>query len=226
MQDYSRAVVTHLRLSGALPDIVQIGNETRNGLLYGSGPNESGPERATRLLSAGLRGVREGAYPAASPRTMIHVPDSQDTKFVQRYFQALQTHAANVHPTIPLDFDLIGLSYYPGDPWDRKTGFEPWKRTHLIETMQYVAAVLYKPVMVVETSWPQTGEPAVMPGTPEFPLTPQGQVQFYRALLRAVHAVPNGLGVGVVLWGPDMPDRNSVFDRRGNALPAVRVLGN
>ena len=77
----------------------------------------------------------------------------------------------------------------------------------------------------METSWPQAGRKRDLPGTPEFPLTPDGQVQFYQALIRAVRAVPGDMGLGVVPWDQDSLNWDSVFDARGNALPAVRVLG-
>ena len=235
VQDYSRDVIAHLRQNGAMPDIVQIGNETRNGLLYGSGLNGAGPrpgggfweqgkggiDRAVRLFAAGLAGVREGAAPHAPPLTMIHIPDGQDTGFVRWYFSTLDAHSQ----TTPLHFDMIGLSYYPGEPWDKKAGYEPWHLAHLTETMQYLATTQHKPIMVVETDWPQAGSPQEMPGVPEFPFTPDGQVQFYRALVGAVRAVPNGLGAGVVVWEPDALKWPSVFDAKGNALPAVRALG-
>lgn len=91
--------------------------------------------------------------------------------------------------------------------------------------MNYIATTLHKPVMIVETTWPHEGKPGDMPGTPEFPFTSQRQAQFYRALIRALYAVPDGLGVGVVAWNIDTLNWDSVFDAQGNALPAVRVLG-
>lgn len=228
--DYSRDVIAHLRRNGALPDIVQIGNETKNGLLYGTETQPGGGfwehtpggwGRAVQLFRAGLDGVREGARPAKPPLTMIHIPDGQDTEFVKGYFKTLADHAGPA----TLGFDLVGLSYYPSDPWDRKAGFDAWRLSHLTDTMNYVATTLHKPVMVVETNWPQAGKPADMPGTPEFPFTPAGQAQFYRALIRAVRAVPGGQGIGVAAWDTDTLNWNSVFDAHGNALPAVRVLG-
>ncbi len=236
VHDYSRDVIAHLRQNGAMPDLVQIGNETKNGLLVGSGIDGSGPqpgggfwepdhhgmERAALLLSAGLSGVRAGA--AHRPLlTLIHVPDGQDAGFVQWYFPHLAAAAEAAHAA--LDYDMIGLSYYPGIPWDRKAGYAPWSLPHLSASMDYIAGTLHKPLMVVETSWPQKGDSSGTTGTPEFPLTPVGQVQFYAALISAVRAVPNDLGRGVVVWEPDTLDWNSVFDAQGNALPAVKVLG-
>ncbi len=237
VHDYSRDVIVHLRQNGAMPDFVQIGNETKNGLLVGSGLDGAGPEpgggfwepdhqgmkRAALLLAAGLSGVRAGA-PKNPPLTLIHVPDGQDLGFVQWYFSNLANAAQSAHVT--LNYDMIGLSYYPGIPWDRKAGYGPWYLSHLQASMAYIAETLHKPFMVVETSWPQAGDTSGTLGTPEFPLTPAGQVQFYTALIAAVKSVPNHLGRGVVLWEPDTRDSNSVFDAQGNALPAVHALGS
>ena len=239
VRDYSRDAVGHLRANGAMPDIVQVGNEIKNGLLYGRGINGAGPPpgggfweddkggigRALRLFAAGAAGVREGASPQPPPLIMLHVPDGQDTAFVKTYFTRLETQARAATPALQFDYDLIGLSYYPAAPWDLKAGYEPWHLAHLVESMNYLAATWHKPVMIVETGWPQQGEPKALPGTPEYPFTPDGQARFYQDLIRAVRGVPQGLGKGVVVWVANPMDWNSVFDQKGHALPAVRMLG-
>lgn len=238
VHDYSRDVIAHLRASNAMPDIVQVGNEIKNGLLYGIGVNGAGPQqgggfregdhggvyRAIRLFNAGVVGVRDGS-PGIPPLIMLHIPDGQDTAFVKSYFSLLDKTARGASPPLKFDYDLIGLSYYPAKPWNLKAGYEPWHLPHLVESMNYIATTLRKPLMVVETGWPQTGETQPLPGVPEYLFTPAGQAQFYEALLRAVRDVPQGLGRGVVLWVSNPLDWNSVFDPKGNALPAVRTLG-
>lgn len=237
VREYSRSVVAHLRQNGAMPDLVQVGNETRNGLLYGSGTNGSGPlpgggfwektpggwDRAVQLLAAGLAGVRAGSAPQPPPQMILHVPDGQDTGFVRSYFADLDTHAKALGVT--LDYDVVGLSYYPAHPWDKKAGYDAWKMSNLADTLRFAALTLHKPVMIVETNWPHAGDPDLVPGTPQFPFTPAGQRQFYQALLEAVQSVPGGLGRGVLAWDTDTLNWDSLFDSRGHALPAVRVLG-
>lgn len=235
---YSRHVIAHLRENGALPDMVQIGNETRNGLLYGSELNGAGPQlgggfwektpngrdRAVQLLNAGLKGVKQGAAPGKTPRTIVHVPDGQDPQFIADYFRELYASARKQN--IDLDFDIIGLSYYPAHPWDKKVGYSGWKLERLQQSMNQLARDYGKPVMIVETAWPRAGNPGNdMAGAPQFAFTPAGQVEFYRALIGAVRAVPKGLGIGVLPWDQDSRNWDSVFDDRGHALPAVATLG-
>lgn len=238
VHDYTQSVIVHLRENGALPDLVQVGNETKSGLLYGSQIDGAGPQpgggfsepggggmdRAVRLLGAGLAGVRDGAG-QRPPLTILHIPDGQDTGFVKWYFATLQAHAGALTPPLALRYDMVGLSYYPVNFWSAKAGFDPWHLSHLSDSMDYIAAVLHKPVMVVETNWPHAGTPAPIAGTPEFAFTPQGQADYYHALVRAVRAVPDGLGRGVIVWETDTLNWDSVFDDKGHALPAVRALG-
>jgi arabinogalactan endo-1,4-beta-galactosidase len=235
---YSRHVIAHLRENGALPDMVQIGNETRNGLLYGSELNGAGPQlgggfwektpngrdRAVQLLSAGLKGVKQGAAPGKTPRTIVHVPDGQDPQFIADYFRELFASARKQN--IDLNFDIIGLSYYPAHPWDKKVGYSGWKLERLQQSMNQLARDYGKPVMIVETAWPRAGNPGNdVAGAPQFAFTPAGQVEFYHALIGAVRAVPKGLGIGVLPWDQDSRNWDSVFDDRGHALPAVLTLG-
>lgn len=235
---YSRDVIAHLRENGALPDMVQIGNETRNGLLYGSATNGAGPQlgggfwektpggrdRAVQLLNGGLQGVKQGAAPNKTPQTIVHVPDGQDPQFTADYLRELKSSARRQN--LDLDFDIIGLSYYPAHPWDKKAGYSGWKMERLQQSMNQLARDYGKPVMIVETAWPRAGNPATdVAGAPQFAFTPAGQVEFYRALIGAVRAVPNGLGIGVLPWDQDSHNWDSVFDDQGHALPAMATLG-
>ena len=152
------------------------------------------------------------------------MPDGQDTAFVQNYLHELNQSAAAQQ--IELKFDIIGLSYYPAHPWDKKVGYPGWEMAKLQASMNFIATDLQQRVMIVETDWPQRGEPEPLPGAPQFSFTPQGQADFYRALIRAVKNVPNNRGVGVIAWDQDALKWDSVFDENGRALPGVRALGD
>ncbi len=68
-------------------------------------------------MAAGARGAREGS-PESPPQIMLHIPDGQDTEFVRWFFGRVQQTNAELEQ--PSDFDIIGLSYYPGEPWDKR----------------------------------------------------------------------------------------------------------
>ena len=231
---YSRETVAHLRANDALPDMVQVGNETKNGLLYGGEKDPAGlpgggfwekdgggMERALRLFQAGALGVREGA-PDAPPLIMLHLPDGQDEQFVRWFFTTLTAKARAA--AIPFDFDVIGLSYYPAKPWDRQAGYDAWHLKNLQQTLDFLAT-LHKPVIIAETDWPHQGQSRDLPGATEFARTPAGQAQFLESLLKMMRAMPDDLGRGVLLWEPDTLNWDSVFDSDGRALPAVKTLG-
>ena len=70
-----------------------------------------------------------------------------------------------------------------------------------------------------------------------WPRTPEGQKQFLADLIKTVKATPDGRGIGVNYWHPEAtyvpdatggrgggPDSRSLFDAKGNALPAMSVL--
>ena len=237
VESYSREVVAHLVENGAPPDMVQVGNEVKNGLLYGSGlkgssaqpgggfwePDKGGFERALRLMAAGARGARAGAGDT-KPQIMLHLPDGQDTEFIKWFFEGVQS--GNAKLAAPLQFDVIGLSYYPSEPWDKEKGYDAWHLSHLAATMEHLARTYGKPIIVVETNYLHAGATkADVTGTPEFPFTPDGQAAFYRALAQTVRATPDGLGAGVLLWEPTRLNWLSPFDEQGRALPGVRALG-
>ena len=234
VRSYSRETVAHLRAHGAAPDMVQVGNEIKSGLLWGGdkdlkglpGGNfwekdGGGMERALRLFHAGAQGAKEGA-PDEPPLIMLHLPDGQDEAFIRWFFTAVPARAWAAK--IPFEFDAIGLSYYPADPWDRKAGYDAWHLEKLEKTLDFLATIR-RPVIIAETHWPHRGEPLPIPGTPQFAWTPAGQAQFLERLGRLMRAMPDDLGRGVLLWETDTLNWDSVFDEQGRALPAVQTLG-
>ena len=103
---YTHRVLQTLKASGATPDLVQVGNEIMYGLCgiqvhpYDkSGDNWDG---YLGLLHAGCNAVREECPNA---QIIIHTDRPTNTGYNSYYYNKLKN--ANV------DFDIIGLSYYP-----------------------------------------------------------------------------------------------------------------
>ena len=125
LYDYTFDVLTNLNSIGATPDYVQVGNEINTGMLIQTGTSKSGPdaeveatgtfdysgttandagkERFRSYLESGFKAVRT-ACPSA--KIIMHVASGSGADNV-------------VSLTADLDYDIIGLSYYP---WEANHG--------------------------------------------------------------------------------------------------------
>ncbi|GAB3651177.1 glycoside hydrolase family 53 protein [Glycomyces tarimensis] len=246
---YTAEVFDRLASEGLTPESVQVGNEITNGMLWpvGATPRfdgetrEFGPEdeaaweRLARLVNAGLAAVPDPV------RTIIHLDFGGANELYRGWFDRMHG----------LDFDVIGLSYYPF-----------WHGTlhDLGANMNDISARYGKDVLVVETAYPHTDAATASPGavlSPElieaggYPATVEGQSDYLRELYVTVAAVPAGRGLGVVYWEPawlpvegttwasragmeygdDIAEGGNpwaalaLFDHGGNALPSLKALG-
>ena len=157
---------------------------------------------------------------------MIHIDRGGDVGAAIWFFDHLLAQG--------VDFDLIGLSYYPW--WHGSL-------TDLDETLDTLAIRYGKGLMVVETAYPwtlgwfdDTHNPVGLPEhlLPGYPATPRGQNAFLRAVIDIVREVPDGLGRGVFWWGGEWIsspgfgsgfENVALFDQNGDALPALGTLG-
>lgn len=197
---YTHRVLQTLKAAGAEPDLVQVGNEIMYGLCgiqvhpYDkSGDNWEG---YLGLLRAGCNAVREECPEA---QIIIHTDRPSNTGYNSYYYNKLVN--GNV------DFDIIGLSYYPfwhgylnseqvADKQDKnnlvnalnnlKTLF-PTKRVHIVE-----CAYNYQ-------YWPSQG---VNYDTRDaWPCSVQGQYQFVRDLVDNLRPLENVDGISY--WYPE-----------------------
>ena len=206
---YTRDTIARFAVAGVMPDIVQIGNEVTNGMLWPDGKLPANWDHFTDLLKAGMRGVNAGRGSAPKPQIMIHIERSGDLAAAVSFLDNLEARHVR--------FDVLGLSYYP-----RWHGRVATMRKNLRELAQRY----HHPIIVVETAYDWT--PHDFAGkVAEFPESPEGQLAFLRAVDAAVRAVPDGLGRGVFWWEPaaegGLRDR-SFFDTQGNVLPAITAF--
>jgi arabinogalactan endo-1,4-beta-galactosidase len=219
---YTAEVIAKFKAEGVLPDIVQVGNEITAGMLwpqgklYGTdGTAEERWDRFTRLVKAGIRGVKQSLGKDDNVRIMIHIDRGADAKGTKWFFDHLKPH--------DVEFDLIGLSYYP---W--------WHGTldAVRENLHATAQAYGKDIVVVETAYPYR-DPERWPHAKNmaWAISPEGQKQFLSDLIQTVQSTPNGHGLGVIYWYPEaLPVQgmeiwyggaNALFDSAGNALPAL-----
>ncbi len=206
---YTRDVVSAFAREGNTPDMVQVGNEITNGMLWPDGRLPVNWNNFADLVQAGIRGVRAGAGPSAQPRIMIHIERSGDYDAAVEFFDHLKAH--KIH------FDVIGMSYYPLWHGDIAT---------MRNNLRNLALRYQLPIIVVEAAF--NWRPGDFVGKKsDFPESPEGQKAFLQAVDAAVRAIPNGLGQGVFWWEPaaEGPLRSrSFFDEDGNVLPVISAF--
>jgi arabinogalactan endo-1,4-beta-galactosidase len=231
--NYTKAVIKALCDQGTLPDFVQIGNEITQGMLWndgrvgGSFDNPQQWSKLGELIKAGVRGVRESCEGGDEVRIMIHRDRGGDNAGSQWFFGNLISQG--------VDFDIIGLSYYP---FYSGHGTLDQVRANLNDL-----AVRYnKDLIIVETAYPWTLQwfdsntnivGSSTPLHPGYPASIDGQKGFLRNLMNIVRNVPNQKGAGVFYWAPEYisvqpigsPWENlALFDFSGNALSSMEVF--
>ena len=179
LYDYTRESLQLLRDGGVDVGMVQVGNETNNGMA-----GETDWDKILPLMAAGSRAVRE-VYPEAL--VAVHFTEPQNNGNY-RYFADILAQGG-------LDYDVFGSSYYP---------FWHGTRENLIKVLTEINQDYGKYVMVMETSWPYTPEDTDFSGNSinadssvarDYPFSPQGQADEVRDVIAAVALVPGGIGV-------------------------------
>jgi arabinogalactan endo-1,4-beta-galactosidase len=184
VHDFTADALTAFEDAGVDVGMVQIGNETNNGVA-----GVTGWDGMAQLFSAGSLAVRE-----VLPDSLVAVHFT-NPETAGRY----ATAAAELDSR-GVDYDVFASSYYPY-----------WHGTlsNLTSVLQQVATTYDKKVMVAETSWAQTledgdGHPNVITAqntTHQYPVSVQGQASAVRDVIDAVADV-GPAGLGVFYWEP------------------------
>ncbi|MGH9405692.1 MAG: glycoside hydrolase family 53 protein [Terriglobia bacterium] len=209
--DYTRDTIRALRAGGVLPDMVQIGNEITNGMLWPDGKLPQNWDQFADLIKAGINGVDAGHGNQPRPLIMIHIDRGGDWPRTHDFFDHLLARGVR--------FDVIGQSYYP---W--------WQGSlnDLRENLYRMAVTYHKDIILAEVAYPWKAA-AHQRGPGPFAETPEGQKQFLQAVNRVVEETPDNLGKGLFWWEPSVPAGTplrirGIFDDNGNALPAVTAF--
>jgi arabinogalactan endo-1,4-beta-galactosidase len=209
--EFCRDTVAALRDAGAMPDMVQVGNEIGNGFLWPDGrlyPEQDKPSNWANVadyLEAGIKGIREAAGDQAVG-IMIHVDHGGDVSLTRGFYEQMNERG--------VEYDVIGLSFYP---WSHGTLMD------LRDNLHATALRFKKPIILVETGYHFQPSRSFAEVRPPFPETPEGQRQWLETVNDIVMNTPHGLGRGVFWWEPMMQGRG-YFDADGNALPIIHAL--
>lgn len=219
VRSYTSNAIAAFAAAGAMPDIVQVGNEISPGLLWndgrvgGSFDTPAQWAQLGQLLTNAIQGIKDVAG-NQMPKVVIHIDRGGDWAGTQWFFDNL------IQQQVP--FDIIGESYYP---W--------WHGSPAVLATCLTNAVnrYGKPVLVMETAFPRASSTNLF----GIPASTNGQVQFVTELARIVKGIPGGMGAGIFWWGSEYQqlagyalagfDLRSLFGGNGDILPAATALG-
>jgi arabinogalactan endo-1,4-beta-galactosidase len=210
--DYTKRVVTQMR-----PDFIQIGNEINSGFLHPIGNIINENQQFIALLTSGVEAVREHS----DAKIVLHFAGLKGSDW---FFEQLKD----------VDYDLIGLSFYP--IWHGKS------LNQLATTMNQLSEKFDKQILIAETAYPFTlnwndwtnnivglEEQLILP---DFPATPEGQKQFIKSIKELIKDVDQGMGF--CYWGAELIawkgsesenaspwENQALFDFDHKALPVL-----
>lgn len=200
--DFTRDTLLAMRQAGVFPDLIQVGNELTNGMLWPQGKllECRNYDNLAKFVSAGIRAVR-----SLDPKLpiMIHLDNGGNAPMYRDWFDHYMERGE--------DFQMIGLSYYPF-----------WHGTlkELQDNMNDLAVRYGKELVIAEVSMGFTMEDygiyeelsederkgyATKPELVEkleFPMTKEGQADFMKALFSVMEQVPENKCRGFFYWEP------------------------
>lgn len=208
LYDFTKESLTELLDAGVDVGMVQIGNEINYGM-----SGESFLPSVLKLLDAGSRAVREIAESKEKDlQIVVHYTNIEDNGQIDSLASNLEKSG--------LDYDILGLSYYPF-----------WDGTN--ENMQKVAKLIQekygKKVVIAETSYCYTSEDGdgcgnSLVGTDDLVDGYGATVQSQATMIRDICAAANEVGVlGVFYWegtwipvGEATADNSPIWEKYGS----------
>lgn len=229
LYSYTKDALEALIKADACPDMVQIGNEIGNGMLWEEG-RAGNWENLAKFINSGIKAVREMTPEKEEIKIMIHIQDGGSAEFCENFFTSIQTHGVT-------DYDIIGLTYYPY-----------WNGTFmdLKNNINNLAEKFNKDILVAETAFPFTYEDAdLYPNlvgkeqmeVTGFDASVENQKLVTELVMNTVATSSRGIGIfywepawipvkgaGVVKGGGNEWENQAMFDFDGKALESLKAF--
>ena len=183
------------------PDMIQVGNEITNGMLWPVGRLEWADGKRgnyvnfCKLVDAGCRACRE-VLPQA--KIVLHLERSNDKAVYQEFFSEMEKAG--------IDYDIIGASYYPywhGTPEELFANLKdcrPFGKELMVMELGYGFTTEAYQLNGESKRLVIDSERAYVPGfTERYPVSPEGQAAFVEDFLAQAKA--HGIG-GIFYWEP------------------------
>lgn len=204
------------------PDIIQVGNEIDNGFLWPIGNMDTNQHQFLDLLREGIRAVRDHN---TETKIMIHKADPNDAV---SFFNIVKI----------LDFDLIGISYYP--QWHGKDLVVLRNQLHQLNNSFLQDLVIAETAYPFTHGWNDQNNNIIGSNDqiifPQYPATLDGQKNFLSEIKSIVKSLNKGVGFGywgaewVAFEGPSATaegspwENQALFDFDLKATPAIEVF--
>ncbi|MGC4040394.1 MAG: glycosyl hydrolase 53 family protein [Flavobacterium sp.] len=212
VSDYTNQIMTEIN-----PDIIQIGNETNDGMLWPEGKLSTNETQYLQLVSAATTVVRSKS---STTKIMLHYAGISGSDW---FFSKV----ANI------DYDYIGFSYYP--IWHGKS------LSDLLAKMNTLGQLYNKKVLIAETAYPFTlgwndytnniiGLDSQI--IPAYTASNDGQKQFLLSVKNTI--AQSTSGIGFCYWGAEWIafrgptatngstwENQALWDFTNNSLPAM-----
>ena len=208
---WTRNTIQAFREAGVMPEMVQIGNEVRNGMMWPLGHLPENWDNFARLFKAGVDGIDAGRGQERRPLIMLHYDNGADTDGAKAFVDRFNDY--------DIPYDIIGYSYYP------------WWHGNLLELRGNLLSTLYnypdKDVILVEAGYrPRVYEEGEFAGLPPYPADAPGGPR--KAFLEAVNETLLGISSprikGIFWWEPASGCDRDFFDADCNARPVITVF--
>lgn len=188
--EYTKGVLAELKADGIVPAFIQPGNEISYGMLWGPvgtpekdllktyyGRDENW-QRLGNLLRQAIKACREECPDA---KIVIHTERVGDLNVLTNFY--------NMMSLMNVDYDIVGLSYYPH--------FHGGTDTLSLALTAIEATCPYKDIMIVETGYTYKWK---VPGTYYdtsylWPYSEDGQNKFMKSLVKECEAHSNVNGI-------------------------------
>jgi len=137
LHDYTKHVMDTLVSNNVIPDWVQIGNETNDGMLWEDGRASSNMSNFAELIKAGYSAVKEAS---STSKVIVHLSNGYDNGLFRWMFDGLTSKG--------VQYDIIGMSLYP------TASIWPSFNNQCLANMSDLVKRYNKPVMIVEVGLP------------------------------------------------------------------------
>ncbi|HEX8358249.1 MAG TPA: glycosyl hydrolase 53 family protein [Segetibacter sp.] len=226
--NYTLGVLNTLKSKNLTPEMVQIGNETNQGMLFNTGKVVNNNFAVFgQLLNSGIKAVRDFSQTSViKPQIILHVAKLTDAD----YF------ANGVIVSGVTDFDILGISHYY--VYSSLTQI-----SSVGATIRALKTKYNKKIMIVETAYPWSSQGAdaynnVISGAAGFAGYGVSAAEQYKYLKDFTQEVISAGGSGVMYWEPawitsslkdewgtgSSWENNAFFDFSGNTLPGIDFM--